>query len=87
MREDLLSELNQDFVEDTERAKRWTGLRQDSGDPHAFAPLAKAAYDSLGIDVHEKLIIYSDSLTVEKALKLREQCNGIGFIGQFPISS
>lgn len=78
-----LTILNQDFVTDKERAERWTGLRQDSGDPYTFAPLAKAAYDSLGIDVHKKLIIYSDSLTVDKALKLKEQCSGVGFIGQF----
>ncbi|VDC07221.1 unnamed protein product [Peniophora sp. CBMAI 1063] len=76
-----------DFIQDQERAKRWTGLRQDSGDPFAFAPLAKAAYDSLGIDVHEKLIIYSDSLTVDKALKLKEQCSSIGFIASFGIGT
>ena len=32
------------------------------------------------------MIIYSDSLTVDKALKLKEQCNSIGFIGVLPSS-
>jgi len=29
------------FAADPARAKRWTGLRQDSGDPYVFAPNAK----------------------------------------------
>ena len=66
-------------MKDPERAKRWPGLRQDSGDPLDFAPLAKKAYESMGIDYREKSIIYSDALTVEKALKLKKQCDKIGF--------
>lgn len=57
------------------------GLRQDSGDPYVFAPNAKAAYESMGIDIREKSIIYSDALNLDKALGLKKQCDGIGFKG------
>jgi nicotinate phosphoribosyltransferase len=65
-------------VTDPERARRWTGLRQDSGDPFAFGPRVKEVYESLGIDPREKLIIYSDSLSVDKALRLRKQASELG---------
>ncbi len=64
---------------DTARARRWQGLRQDSGDPYVFAPRAKEIYESLGIDYREKMIIFSDALNLEKALKLKKQCDEIGF--------
>ncbi|KZT63456.1 nicotinate phosphoribosyltransferase [Daedalea quercina L-15889] len=76
-----------DFVADPERARRWQGLRQDSGDPFVYAPRAKEIYESLGIDYHEKKIIYSDSLSVEKAKKLKAQCDEIGFIASFGIGT
>ena len=71
--------MRQDFTKDRERALRWTGLRQDSGDPLAYAPRAKEIYDSMNIDFRTKSIIYSDALTDEKALKIKAQCDEIGF--------
>lgn len=71
----------QDFVKDPERARRWIGLRQDSGDPFVFAPRAREIYQSMNIDHTTKVIIYSDALTVDKALKLKKQCDEIGFTG------
>lgn len=66
-----------------ERAEKWTGLRQDSGDPYVYAPRAKEIYESLGVDYkNKKTIIFSDSVDVEKALKLREQAREIGFLGK-----
>lgn len=66
---------------DPDRARRWKGLRQDSGDPFVYAPRAKEVYDSLSIDSREKTIIFSDALSVEKAKKLKAQCDEVGFIG------
>jgi nicotinate phosphoribosyltransferase len=40
----------QDLKSNVERAKRWRGLRQDSGDPKEFTKLAKSVYDEMGID-------------------------------------
>jgi len=58
-----------------ERARRWHGLRQDSGDPFVFAPQAKEVYEQLGINPSEKVIVYSDWLNVEKAIALKKQCD------------
>ena len=62
-----------------DRARRWHGLRQDSGDPFVFAPQAKEAYEQLGINLSEKVIVYSDWLNVEKAIALKKQCDELGF--------
>lgn len=42
-----------------------------------YAPRAKEIYQSLGND-HTKSIIYSDALDVEKALKIKKQCDEVG---------
>lgn len=44
-----------------EIAKRWKGLRQDSGDSKLFATNAKNVYEGLGVDPKEKVVIFSDS--------------------------
>ena len=72
-------EFCQDFLANPRFARKWTGLRQDSGDPFVFAPRAKEIYRQLSIDHTEKTIIFSDSLNVEKSLKLKRQCNELGF--------
>lgn len=68
-----------DFAADPARAYRWTGLRQDSGDPLTFAPRAKECLDSIGADHRHWSIIYSDALTDEKALAIKKQCDELGF--------
>jgi nicotinate phosphoribosyltransferase len=69
----------QDFAASPDRAKRWIGLRQDSGDPFLFAPKAKEVYKALGIDHKTKTVIFSDALDVEKVLRLKAQCDQEGF--------
>ncbi|KAG5719967.1 putative nicotinate phosphoribosyltransferase [Termitomyces sp. T112] len=68
-----------DFTADPERVQKWRGLRQDSGDPFAFGPRVKEMYESLGIDPRRKAIIYSDSLSVDKAIQLQGQAKELGF--------
>ncbi|KAH9995740.1 nicotinate phosphoribosyltransferase [Russula vinacea] len=68
----------QNFTADVDRARRWHGLRQDSGDPFVFAPQAKEA---------EKVIVYSDWLNVEKAIALKKQCDELGFNSAFGIGT
>ncbi|KAH7928289.1 nicotinate phosphoribosyltransferase [Leucogyrophana mollusca] len=72
---------------DKDRAHHWKTLRQDSGDPFVFAPRAKKMYEDLGIDISTKSIIFSDALDVEKALKLKEQCDELGFSCSFGIGT
>ena len=62
--------------------QRWKGLRQDSGDPIAFARQAKEAYDRVGVEVVEKTIIFSDSLDVEKCLEINKVAKDLGFRGE-----
>ncbi|KZT02905.1 nicotinate phosphoribosyltransferase [Laetiporus sulphureus 93-53] len=76
-----------DFVRNPDIARKWTGLRQDSGDPFVYAPRAKQIYEQLGIDYREKTIVFSDALNVEKVLKLKKQCDAVGFKASFGIGT
>lgn len=55
---------------DVELANKFTGLRQDSGDPFLWGDKAIKHYESLGIDPRSKIFVFSDSLTPHKAAKI-----------------
>ena len=55
-------------------AALFTSLRQDSGDPFAFTDKAIRRYEELRINPKLKYIVFSDSLNVEKALKIKNYC-------------
>ncbi|CDO74361.1 hypothetical protein BN946_scf184355.g9 [Trametes cinnabarina] len=76
-----------DFMSEPHFAQQWTGLRQDSGDPFVYAPRAREVYQQLGVDHTTKTIIFSDALNVEKALKLKRQCDELGFKCAFGIGT
>ena len=57
-------------------AKRYEGVRQDSGDPIEFGNSAIWHYEKLGIDPMTKTIIFSDSLNVEKAISINKYFAG-----------
>ncbi|KAF8622569.1 hypothetical protein AX15_006917 [Amanita polypyramis BW_CC] len=67
-----------ELAREPDRMQRWHGIRQDSGDPLIFGPRAKEFYESLGIDPSEKTIVYSDALNIDKALRLKMQCDQLG---------
>ncbi|KAB5594008.1 Nicotinate phosphoribosyltransferase [Ceratobasidium theobromae] len=79
--------FNVNFKVDAERAKRWRGLRQDSGDPFEFIAKARAVYEQMEIDHRQKLIVFSDSLDVEVAIKIQAVVDREGFIGAFGIGT
>jgi nicotinate phosphoribosyltransferase len=58
------------------QAKLFDGIRQDSGDEFKFVTNAIARYKELGIDPTTKTIIFSNALTFDKALEIREYCRG-----------
>jgi nicotinate phosphoribosyltransferase len=60
------------FLEDFDLyfAKLFDGLRHDSGDPLQWANQAIAHYEKLGVDPMSKTLIFSDGLTLPKALEL-----------------
>jgi nicotinate phosphoribosyltransferase len=51
-------------------AKLFDGLRHDSGDPVVWGEKALAHYAALRIDAHTKRLVFSDGLTVDKAIGL-----------------
>ncbi len=51
-------------------AKLFDGLRHDSGDPVVWGEKALAHYAKLRIDTHTKRLVFSDGLTVDKAIAL-----------------
>ena len=57
-------------------ASRFQGVRQDSGDPFAFGERLIRHYESLGIDPRTKIIVFSDSLDSELAVRLHEHFAG-----------
>ncbi|KAG8876387.1 nicotinate phosphoribosyltransferase [Tulasnella sp. 331] len=65
----------------------WRGVRQDSGDPFKFIGLAKRAYEGMGVDPKEKLIIFSDSLNNEKCLALKKACDEVGIPAGFGVGT
>ena len=66
------------FLEDftKERAMKWKGVRQDSGNPFDFGEKMIIYYESHGIDSKTKLIVFSDGLDINKITKLYKQFNG-----------
>lgn len=75
----------QDF--DTKYSKLFDGVRQDSGDPFVFAEKAVAHYNSKNIDTRSKTIVFSDSLTVDKAIELQNHCDHLGIRCSFGIGT
>jgi nicotinate phosphoribosyltransferase len=70
----------QDFGK--ERAEKWKGLRQDSGDPFTFAAKTVDFYISNGINPKRKSITFSDGLDVNKIVALYNGFSdriGVGF--------
>ncbi|MDF7671094.1 nicotinate phosphoribosyltransferase [Orbaceae bacterium ESL0721] len=60
------------FLRDFDRnfATQYKGLRHDSGDPIAWGEKAIAHYKQLGIDPKSKLLVFSDSLTLDRSLAI-----------------
>ena len=53
-------------------AKLFDGLRHDSGDPYEWGEKALAHYARLRIDPHAKRLVFSDGLSIQKALALHD---------------
>jgi nicotinate phosphoribosyltransferase len=59
---------------DTSLARLYDGVRHDSGCPFTFADKVIKHYETIGIDPTTKLIVFSDSLDVEKAIAISRHC-------------
>ncbi len=58
---------------DANRARRFRGVRQDSGDPAAFGETILAWYRGYGVDPRKKSIVFSDGLETEEILDLHDR--------------
>ena len=77
------------FLKDfsTKYAKLFDGVRHDSGNPFEFADKIIAHYSSLKIDPSSKVIVFSDGLNTESAIKLYKHCRTIGIKSSFGIGT
>ncbi|KGN71127.1 nicotinate phosphoribosyltransferase [Porphyromonas gulae] len=57
-------------------AMLFTSLRHDSGDPEVFIEKAIRRYEELRVDPKIKYIIFSDSLTPQRAIEIQDMCAG-----------
>lgn len=57
-------------------AMLFTSLRHDSGDPYLFVDKAVKRYQELRIDPMLKYLVFSDSLTIPKAIDIKKYCDG-----------
>ncbi|HUP19878.1 MAG TPA: nicotinate phosphoribosyltransferase [Gemmatimonadota bacterium] len=57
-------------------AHLFNGVRQDSGDPIAFGERVIRHYEMLGIDPTTKVIVFSDGLDVDTALRIQDHFAG-----------
>jgi len=57
-------------------AKLFDGVRHDSGDPFEMGEKVIAHYEKLKIDPKTKTIVFSDNLTIPKAIEIYNRFNG-----------
>ena len=67
-------------------AQIFTGVRQDSGDPLEYIQLMKSFYTSQGI-TDKKVIVFSDSLNVEKCIQYKDATLAAGLTPSFGVGT
>ncbi|MGB9928484.1 MAG: nicotinate phosphoribosyltransferase [Methanosarcina sp.] len=61
---------------DLKLSKIYDGFRHDSGDPYEFVDTVIKHYRKMGIDPQKKVIVFSDALNAETAIRLKKYCEG-----------
>lgn len=61
---------------DSFNAHLFTGVRQDSGDPLEFGERLIAHYERLGIDPTTRILVFSDGLDVDAAIRIHRHFEG-----------
>lgn len=67
-------------------AEVFTGVRQDSGDPAEFVKIMRKFYNSVGIK-DKKVIVFSDSLNIERCLEYKKVAEEAGFQPTFGVGT
>lgn len=64
----------------------YSGVRQDSGDPHYFVQLVRDFYNKEGI-TDKKTIVFSDSLNIQHCLDYKKIAEEAGFMPVFGVGT
>ncbi|KAK4166773.1 putative nicotinate phosphoribosyltransferase [Cladorrhinum sp. PSN259] len=64
----------------------FTGVRQDSGDPKQFVKVMRKFYNDQGI-TDKKVIVFSDSLNIDRCLEYKEVSEEAGFQPTFGVGT
>jgi nicotinate phosphoribosyltransferase len=72
---------------DFDLANKYTGVRQDSGNPYDFTNTMVDHYKSIGIDPATKVIVFSDALTAQRAIELYDHTQKAGIKASFGIGT
>lgn len=67
-------------------AEVFTGVRQDSGDPAEYVKILRSYYDKAGIK-GKKIIVFSDSLNIERCLEYKRISDQSGFQPTFGVGT
>ena len=67
-------------------AQVFTGVRQDSGDPKNYVKILRSFYDGEGI-TDKKVIVFSDSLDIDKCLEYKKVSELAGFQPTFGVGT
>lgn len=61
---------------DLKLSKIYDGVRHDSGDPYSFVDRVIEHYRKMGMDPMKKVIVFSDALDADTAIRLKKYCEG-----------
>ena len=67
-------------------AEAFTGVRQDSGDPAEYVKMLRDYYDTAGVK-DKKVIVFSDSLNIDRCLEYKEISEKHGFQPTFGVGT
>ncbi|KAH7156512.1 Quinolinate phosphoribosyl transferase [Dactylonectria macrodidyma] len=67
-------------------AEVFAGVRQDSGDPAQYTKMMRDYYDEQGIK-DKKLIVFSDSLNIDRCLEYKQVSEKLGFQPTFGVGT
>lgn len=67
-------------------AEMFTGVRQDSGDPAEYVAVLRKYYDEQGVK-DKKIIVFSDSLNIERCLECKQVSEQFGFQPTFGVGT
>ncbi|KAI0169898.1 nicotinate phosphoribosyltransferase [Hypoxylon sp. FL1284] len=82
----LLDEGTRPTTSSKSYAEVYAGVRQDSGDPATFVSTMREFYESQGVK-DKKMIVFSDSLNIEKCIEYKRISEEQGFLPTFGVGT